>query len=152
MDDLYDTDIVTWSEQQAALLRRRAAGELVNEAELDWSNIAEEIDDVGKRERDALESRIATVLLHLFRLIASPAAQPRAGWRVTVREPRRHIHRILKRNPSLRPAVVEIIRDELSGARDDALASIADYNEQPRVDLAGVSLDEDQVLGTWLPE
>ena len=35
MSDLYDTDIVTWSEQQAALLRRRAARELVNEAEID---------------------------------------------------------------------------------------------------------------------
>jgi hypothetical protein len=39
----YDTDFYTWTEQQAGLLRRRAAGELVNEAELDWSNLAEEI-------------------------------------------------------------------------------------------------------------
>ena len=37
----YDTDILTWSERQAALLRRRAAGELINDADLDWSNIAE---------------------------------------------------------------------------------------------------------------
>jgi hypothetical protein len=44
----YDTDILTWSERQAALLRRRAAGELINDADLDWSNIAEEIEDVGK--------------------------------------------------------------------------------------------------------
>ncbi len=43
MSDLYDADIVTWSERQADLLRRRAAGELVNDAEMDWSNIAEEI-------------------------------------------------------------------------------------------------------------
>src|SRR5690348_4666817 len=39
----YDTDILTWSERQAALLRRRAAGELINDADLDWLNIAEEI-------------------------------------------------------------------------------------------------------------
>jgi Domain of unknown function DUF29 len=43
----YDADILLWSEHQAALLRRRAAGELVNEAEMDWPNIAEEIEDVG---------------------------------------------------------------------------------------------------------
>ena len=43
----YDADILLWAEYQAALLRRRAAGELVNEAEMDWSNIAEEIEDVG---------------------------------------------------------------------------------------------------------
>lgn len=36
----YDTDVVILSEQQAALLRRRAAGELVNEAEIDWPNLA----------------------------------------------------------------------------------------------------------------
>jgi hypothetical protein len=38
MSDLYDDDIVLWSERQSDLLRRRAAGELVNEAELDWPN------------------------------------------------------------------------------------------------------------------
>ena len=35
--DLYDTDILLWSEQQAELLRRRAANAL------DWDNLAEEI-------------------------------------------------------------------------------------------------------------
>jgi hypothetical protein len=35
----YDTDILLWSEHQAELLRRRATGELVNEAEMDWPNI-----------------------------------------------------------------------------------------------------------------
>src|SRR5271157_5553989 len=38
--DLYDTDILAWSERQADLLRRHAAGDLVNDAELDWLNIA----------------------------------------------------------------------------------------------------------------
>ena len=47
MSDLYDGDILRWSEHQAGLLRRLAAGELVNDSELDWSNIAEEIEDVG---------------------------------------------------------------------------------------------------------
>jgi hypothetical protein len=44
----YDTDVLLWSEHQASLLRRRAAGELVNDAELDWPNIAEEIESLGK--------------------------------------------------------------------------------------------------------
>ena len=51
----YDADIVVWSEQQAALLRRRAAGEIVNETEMDWSNIAEEIEAVGRSELHAVE-------------------------------------------------------------------------------------------------
>jgi len=58
MTDLYDTDIVVWAEQQADLLRRRAAGELVNDAEIDWPNVAEEIEDVGKSQRQAVESHL----------------------------------------------------------------------------------------------
>ncbi|WP_428491884.1 DUF29 family protein [Rhodopila sp.] len=46
----YDADILVWSEHQADLLRRRGAGELVNEADLDWTNLAEEIADVGRSE------------------------------------------------------------------------------------------------------
>ena len=48
--DLYDTDILLWSERQADLLRRHAAGERVNDASIDWPNIVEEIEDVGRSE------------------------------------------------------------------------------------------------------
>jgi hypothetical protein len=34
----YETDILAWSERQGALLRRLAAGERVNDADLDWPN------------------------------------------------------------------------------------------------------------------
>src|SRR5438270_13014652 len=43
----YDTDILTWSERQAALLRRIAAGERIND-EVDWPNVVEEIESVGR--------------------------------------------------------------------------------------------------------
>jgi len=47
MSDLYETDVVLWSEQHADLLRRRALGMLVNDRDLDWTNIAEKIESVG---------------------------------------------------------------------------------------------------------
>jgi Domain of unknown function DUF29 len=50
MSDLYDTDILLWSERQAELLRRSAAGERVSDGELDWPHIVEEIEDVGRSE------------------------------------------------------------------------------------------------------
>ena len=46
----YDTDIVTWSERQAELLRRVGAGEHINDL-VDWENVAEEIEDVGRSQR-----------------------------------------------------------------------------------------------------
>ena len=48
MSDLYETDILAWSEQQTALLRRHAAGERVADGELDWPNIIEEVESVGR--------------------------------------------------------------------------------------------------------
>jgi Domain of unknown function DUF29 len=81
----YDLDIYAWSQRQGALLRRLAAGERVNGSDLDWPNIAEEIETVGRSERAAVRSHILNVVEHLLKLQASPALEPRAGWEETIR-------------------------------------------------------------------
>ena len=53
MADLYEADILLWSEQQRDLLRRVASGEAVNEAP-DWPNIIEEIESVGNEQLHAV--------------------------------------------------------------------------------------------------
>jgi hypothetical protein len=63
------------------MMRRLAAGEHVNDADLDWPNIAEEIETVGRSERAVLRSRILDVIEHLMRLQSSPATEPRLGGR-----------------------------------------------------------------------
>src|SRR5215471_14459931 len=98
-DRQYETDFALWSERQADALRRRAANEI------DWDNVAEEIESLGNRERRELEHRIETVLDHLMRLAASPANDPRRGWRRTVTEQRSAIAKLLRDSPGLRPAV-----------------------------------------------
>ena len=42
----YHTDILTWSEQQAGLLRRVGAGEPIND-QVDWDHVVEEIETSG---------------------------------------------------------------------------------------------------------
>ncbi len=81
----YDSDIVEWSEHQAGLLRRRAAGELVNEAELDWTNIAEEIESVGRSETSAVKSQLRQALLHMLKADAWPLSREVAHWRSEAR-------------------------------------------------------------------
>ncbi len=54
MGDLYDADVLEWSEHQARLLRQHVAGEGSNEAP-DWANIIEEIESVGQSQIDAVE-------------------------------------------------------------------------------------------------
>src|SRR3954447_20158962 len=105
----YDTDILLWSEHQARLLRRRAAGALVNDAELDWLNIAEEIESVGKTAARELAGRISTILVHLMKLAVSPAIEPRIGWRKTVREQRAEIDLLLDDAPSLRQTMGAVV-------------------------------------------
>jgi len=81
MADLYDDDILLWSERQAELLRRRAAGELVNDAELDWPNIAEEIGDVGSERLHAVESLLIQALRHMLKAEAWPRSRDAPSWR-----------------------------------------------------------------------
>jgi len=63
----HDSGILVWSELQAELLGRRAAGELVNDAALDWPNIAEEIENVGRSQLNAVESLLTQALLHVLK-------------------------------------------------------------------------------------
>jgi hypothetical protein len=46
----YDLDFYAWTRRHGSLLRRLAAGERVNDADLDWPNIAEEIETLGRSE------------------------------------------------------------------------------------------------------
>jgi len=52
-DDLYDRDIVAWATMQSDRLRRVAGGERVND--LDWDNVIEEIESLGRSQVQAVE-------------------------------------------------------------------------------------------------
>ncbi len=80
MGDLYDSDIVAWSEHQSVLLRRRAAGELVNEADIDWSHVAEEIEAAGQSQTDQIESLLYRALLHRLEAQAWPQSREVPHW------------------------------------------------------------------------
>jgi hypothetical protein len=133
------------------LLRRRAAGESVNNSPLEWPNTAEEIESVGQSERHRIRSHIGTVIEHPVKLPASPATDPRNGWKATGRNARRSIARSLKTSHSLRREIAEIIADETSAAKQDVAAALNDYDEQP-VMTEGLTFTEEQVLGPWFPD
>src|SRR5690242_19384510 len=81
MSDLYDTDIVAWSEEQAARLRRVAAAERLNEASPDWPNIIEEIESVGRNELRATQSLLVQALRHRLKIMAWPDSAEVPHWR-----------------------------------------------------------------------
>jgi len=147
----YGTDFVLWSREQADLLRRMGAGERVND-QVDWENVAEEIESLGNSDRRDVRSRVHTVLRHLIKLQTSPADLPRTAWKRTVVEQRIQIERLLEDSPSLRQFVSEAIRKELPSARRMALLDLADFEEQPTADPESLAFSDDEVLGPWLPD
>jgi hypothetical protein len=148
----YGIDALAWSVEQAGLLRRRAAGELVNDSALDWENIADEIESVGISERSALRSHIATVLELLIKLTAAPAVEPRNGWKTSVLHARSRIVRTLRGSPSLRREVGGMIAEEVVEAREVVAATMAIYGETPVVAIKELSFIEEQVMGSWFPD
>ena len=78
-DELYWDDILAWSERQAKLLRRVAAGERLND--VDWPNIIEEIESVGRSELRACASLLERAIEHLLKLHAFPAHPAAQHWR-----------------------------------------------------------------------
>jgi hypothetical protein len=79
-DDLYDADIVVWSEDQAALLRRLAAGERVND-QVDWANVIEEIESVGNEQIHAVSSLLTQAIIHRLKAMGWLDAIDADNWR-----------------------------------------------------------------------
>jgi len=110
--DLYRTDFYEWTKrQQAYLLARRWH-------DIDIDNLAEEIADLGGSVERAIESRLHILMGHLVKLALSADPYPRRGWWNTVRDQRREIAKILRKNPSLNARFDEIYRDEWQGGLD----------------------------------
>jgi hypothetical protein len=114
-EQLYDADIVAWSERQGELLRRKGAGKQVNEADMDWENLAEEIEDVGRSEWHAVESLLTQALLHMLKAQAWPLMRDVPSWQADARLFRRQARRRFV--PSMRQKidVASLYADALAG-------------------------------------
>ena len=76
----YDDDILIWSERQGELLRRLAAGERVND-QIDWENVVEEVESVGREQLHAIQSLLMQALVHMLKADAWPLARDAPSWR-----------------------------------------------------------------------
>jgi hypothetical protein len=80
---LYDEDVVAWAEQQAAALRALGARPEFSNI-LDWDNIIEEVEDVGRSEIRTLEGTLRAMLVHVLKYLSAPAAQSVRSWRAEI--------------------------------------------------------------------
>ncbi len=95
MSTNYESDVVAWANEQAALIR---AGLFT---QLDFKHIAEEIEDVGKSEQRELANRMAVLLAHLLKWQYQPSRRSKS-WQFTLATQRKEIAYGLAEAPSLR--------------------------------------------------
>lgn len=116
----YDTDFYGWTQEQAAKLRALLTER--SNLNLDFENIAEEIDSLGRSNRRQLVSRLEELDNHLMKLAYSLAWEPRRQWKNSVKGQRIDIAELLDESPSLRP----LLSDALAKAHDNAVRSFSD--------------------------
>ena len=103
-NQLYDRDFNLWVEQMATALRNR------DTKAMDWGNLLEEIEDMGKSEKRSLESYLERLVEHILKLKYWEAEKARnyKHWQVEVVNFRNRISRLLDRSPSLKNYMEQI--------------------------------------------
>ena len=133
--ELYDTDYGAWTGRQIELLRNGRF------ADLDIAHLVLELEDMGRSERNELESRLVILLAHLLKWqFQYPQLAGRwrefkgDRWRASIIEQRDRIARRLQKSPGLRPAL-----ETLAGeAYADAVGLAAKETGLPAVTFPAV--------------
>ncbi|MEM8611713.1 MAG: DUF29 domain-containing protein [Cyanobacteria bacterium P01_H01_bin.105] len=102
MENLYESDFYAWTQQQATLLRNQDL------EKLDMVNLIDEIEEMGRREKRELESRLEVLLMHLLKWQFQPNLRSRS-WELTIKEQRLRLAKLLKENPSLKAILSEYV-------------------------------------------
>lgn len=97
-------DYVAWTTEQAKALRERKLNDL------DYDNLIEEIEDMGKSEKRSLESYLERLIEHILKLQYWEAEYDRnyRHWQAEATNFRNQIARLLKRSPSLKNYMSEV--------------------------------------------
>ena len=112
--NFYDADFYAWTQKQADLLRREQW------SAIDLPNLIEEIESLGKQQRQELRNRLSILIGHLLKWEYRPQARSRS-WLATIRVQRRDLARLLQENHSLKSYFDEALRESYENARDLAM-------------------------------
>ena len=114
---LYDRDFYLWTQHAADRLRNG------NISQQDREHLAEEIEDLGKRDWREVNSRIGTIMMHLLKLTYQPEKEVDSrSWVSTVTRERRELALVFEQSPSLRDKGRQRLGRTYDGALRDAAA------------------------------
>lgn len=98
---LYETDFHAWTQEQVSLLKTQQWNQL------DTVNLIEEIETLGRKERQELRNRLGVLLGHLLKWQFQPEKRSNS-WLGTIREQRVQIRLLLEDSPSLKPYLNQV--------------------------------------------
>ena len=145
----YDDDFYAWTQYQAEVLRSMRT----RDNRFDRENVAEEIEAVGRNERDAARSQVRRIIEHFLKLAYSPADAPRFGWMGSIVDARATLED--KLSATLRQDLEVSLSNMYQRARKQTELSLREHQE----DAAAALLPKecpytlDQILADdWYPE
>lgn len=110
----YDKDVYGWAVYTAQLLKDKKMDQV------DFENIIEQIEALGRSLEMQLTYRLSLVLMHLLKWQYQPTLQGKS-WQVTLREQRRASRRIIDKNPSLKAKINECLFEAYEDAIDETI-------------------------------
>ena len=140
----YDHDFYLWTQQHAALIRQ---GEF-NRVDLDFANIAEEIESMGRREKHSIRSYLFNVIMHLLKWRYQPERRG-TSWKSSIRNGRYQIRELLEESPSLKPQLNLFIEKVYPNARETAAD---ETGLTPDLFPQQCQLTVEQIIGDYWPE
>jgi len=110
--ELYDEDVYAWAQATAALIRTGKWHEV------DAEHVAEEVEDVGVSQYNAVSNDLYQVLIHLLKWRYQPTRRIVShSWRDSILEHRDRIDRLCTRTRSLRGHLPAMLAEEYPRAR-----------------------------------
>ncbi len=107
---LYDTDYYLWLQQTAKSLANH------HWDDLDWDNLLEEIESLGRREKKAIKSNLRSIILHLLKWNYQVNKRSQS-WIYSIAEHRQRLYDDFETSPSLKRYCQEIFLQVYEEAR-----------------------------------
>jgi len=120
----YERDYYGWIQRNVRAIREERL------EDVDWVNVAEELEDMGKSEKRALRSQLARLMANLLKWSQQPERRRASehSWRATIEHARESVSELLDKNPSLRRVLPQL----LPAAYREALAQVVSETNLPK--------------------
>jgi hypothetical protein len=118
----YETDFLLWIEETIANLKAQ------NYQQVDWENLIEEVESLGKSQRSTVRSYLVRLLEHLLKRCYVAIPDCERGWEIEIRNFRQRLMFELEDSPSLKNFIGEILPKCYTIALDNVKESYPDIN------------------------